>query len=60
MGFLFPIKWFLPHLSGFAFVFIRRPITACFVADLLQQVVVSLKISFSMGFGVGSSNGKVH
>ena len=40
-------------------MFCRRPIAACFVADLLRRVVVSSTVSFFMGFRSGSSHDKV-
>ena len=51
--------FFVFLLSTCCDVFCCRPIVAGFVLDLLQQVVVSLTISFLVSFLVGSSNGKV-
>ena len=42
LGLIFPIKWFLSHHFGFAFIFplffvfyFRQPVAMCFITDLL-------------------------
>ena len=47
MGFSFPIKWFLLHRSGFAFVF------SCFCRRLVVAGVMLSTVSFFIGFHVG-------
>ena len=40
-------------------MFCRRPVTACLVVDLLQQILVSVKVIFFVGFCIGNLDGKV-
>ena len=43
----------------FFHVFCFRSAVTCFIADLLRRSVLSLTISFFMGFYVDNSNGKI-
>ena len=40
-------------------MFCRRSVTACLVVDLLQQILVSVKVIFFIGFHFGNLDGKV-